>query len=218
VRYACIAAQRDSYPVVLMCRVLAVARTGFYAWLERAPSARAQADARLGLEIRAIHAAHHRRYGRPRIHRELRAQGTRVSAKRVGRLLRVEGLRTKRARRYVVTTQSQPGPPSAPNRLARQFAVDQVPGRDRVWVADATACWTSQGWLYLAVVLDLASRRVVGWAAGPTLDQTLTEQALERALLLRQPGPGLVHHSDQGTHYTGGSYQRRLARQQCVVS
>jgi transposase InsO family protein len=218
VKYACIAQQRDSYPVALMCRVLQVARTGFYAWLERAPSARAQADARLGLEIRAIHAASRQRYGRPRIHRELRAQGTRVSAKRVGRLLRAEGLRPKRARRYVVTTQSAAGPPLAPNRLGRQFAVARVPGRDRIWVADATACWTAQGWLYLAVVLDLASRRVVGWAAGATLDQTLTMGALQRALTLRQPPPGLLHHSDQGTPYLGGAYQGLLARHGCQVS
>jgi putative transposase len=218
VRYACIAQQRDSYPVTLMCRVLAVARAGFYAWLRRPPSARAHADARLGLAIRAIHAASRARYGRPRIHRELRAQGVRVGPKRVGRLLRAEGLRAKRARRYVVTTESGGGVSAAGNGLARRFAVGQVPGRDRVWVADATACWTSQGWLYLAVVLDLASRRVVGWAAGPTLDQALTGQALEQALLLRQPGPGLLHHSDQGTAYTGGLYQAVLARQQCVVS
>jgi putative transposase len=218
VKYACIAQHRDSYPVTLMCRVLQVARPGFYAWRRRPPSARVQADARLRVEIRALHAANRQRYGRPRIHRELRAQGVRVGAKRVGRLLRVEGLRTKRARRSVGTTQSAGGVPAAPNRLARRFAVGQVPGRDRVWVADATACWTSQGWLYLAVVLDLASRRVVGWAAGPTLDQALTGQALERALLVRQPGLGLLHHSDQGTAYTGGLYQRLLARQQCVVS
>jgi len=218
VKYACIAAQRDSYPVALMCRVLQVARTGFYAWLERAPSARAQTDARLRLEIRAIHAASRRRYGRPRIHRELRAQGTRVSAKRVGRLLRADGLRTKRARRSVTTTQSRSGPPPIPNRLGRQFAVTQVPGCDRVWVADATACWTQAGWLYLAVVLDLASRRVVGWAAGATLDQTLTATALQRALTLRQPPRGLLHHSDQGTHYLGGDYQGLLTRHGCRVS
>jgi putative transposase len=218
VKYACIAAQRDSYPVALMCRVLQVARTGFYAWLDRAPSARAQADARLRLEIRAIHAASRRRYGRPRIHRELRAQGTRVSAKRVGRLLRAEGLRTTRARRFVVTTQSRSGAAAVPNRLGRQFAVTQVPGRDRVWVADATACWTQAGWLYLAVVLDLASRRVVGWAAGPTLDQRLTTIALQRALTLRQPRPGLLHHSDQGTVYLGGAYQGLLARHGCQMS
>ena len=217
-KYACIAQHRDSYPVTLMCRVLDVARTGFYAWLRRPPSGRAQADARLCLEIRALHAANRQRYGRPRIHRELRAQGVRVGAKRVGRLLRAAGLRAKRARRYVVTTQSGGGVPAATNWLARRFAVGQVPGRDRVWVADATACWTAQGWLYLAVVLDLASRRLVGWAAGPTLDQALTGQALERALLVRQPGPGLLHHSDQGSHYTGGAYQSVLARQQCLVS
>jgi putative transposase len=218
VKYACIAAQRDSYPVALMCRVLQVARPGFYAWLERAPSARAQADARLRLEIRAIHAANRQRYGRPRIHRELRALGVHVSAKRVGRLLRAEGLRTTRARRYVVTTQSRSGAVAVPNRLGRQFAVTQVPGRDRVWVADATACWTQAGWLYLAVVLDLASRRVVGWAAGATLDQTLTATALQRALTLRQPPPGLLHHSDQGTVYLGGAYQGLLARYGCQVS
>jgi transposase InsO family protein len=201
-----------------MCRVLQVARTGFYAWHGRRPSARAQSDARLRLAIRAIHAASRQRYGRPRIHQELRAQGQRVSAKRVGRLLRAEGLRAKRARRYVVTTQSGPGPRPAPNRLARRFAVAAVPGCNQVWVADATACWTAQGWLYLAVVLDLASRRVVGWAAGATLDQALTAQALERALVLRQPAPGLLHHSDQGSHYTGAAYQALLTRQQCVVS
>jgi putative transposase len=217
VKYACIAQYRDSYPVTLMCRVLQVARTGFYAW-RRPPSAHAQRDARLRLEIRALHATHRQRYGRPRIHRELQAQGHRVSAKRVGRLLRLEGLRTKRARRYVVTTQSRPAPRRAPDRLRRRFAVSQVPGRDRVWVADATACWTAQGWLYLAAVMDLASRRVVGWAAGATLDQALTTEALERALLLRQPQPGLLHHSDQGSHYTGAIYQAVLARQECVVS
>jgi putative transposase len=193
VRYACIAQYRDSYSVTLMCRVLAVARSGFYAWCRRRPSARVQTDARLRVQIRAIHAASQRRYGRPRIHRELRAQGTRVSAKRVGRRLRSEGLRGKRARRFVVTTRSVEGE-RLPNRLGRQFGVAQVAGRDRIWVADATACWTAHGWLYLAVVLDLGSRRVVGWAAGATLDQALVTTALRRALTWRQPGPVLLHH------------------------
>jgi transposase InsO family protein len=216
VRYACIAQHRDSYPLTLMCRVLAVARSGFYAWGRRRPSARAQTDARLRVQSRAIHAASQRRYGRPRIHRELRAQGTRVSAKRVGRLLQAEGLWGKRARRFVVTTRSA-GRSGLPNRIGRHFAVAQTP-RNRVWVADATACWTGEGWLYLAGVLDLASRRVVGWAAGARLDQALAATALERALTLRQPAPGLVHHSDQGTVYLGGSYQGLLARHGCVVS
>jgi len=217
VRYACIAQHRDSYPLTLMCRVLAVARSGFYAWCRRRPSVRAQTDRRLRVAIRAIHAASQQRYGRPRIHQELRAHGLRVSAKRVGRLLQAEGLRGKRARRFVVTTRSAAAG-GLPNRLGRQFAVAQVPGRDRVWVADATACWTGEGWLYLAVVLDLSSRRVVGWAAGARLDQALTARALQRALTLRQPAPGLLHHSDQGTVYLGGGYQGLLARHGCVVS
>lgn len=216
-RYAGIAQHRDSYPLTLMCRVLAVARSGFYAWVGRRPSARAQMDARLRVQIRAIHAASQRRYGRPRIHQELRAQGTRVSAKRVGRLLRREGLRGKRARRVVVTTRSAGGT-SWPNRLGRQFAVAQVPGRDRIWVADATACWTSEGWLYLAVVLDLGSRRVVGWAAEARLDQALVATALERALVVRQPAPGLLHHSDQGTVYTSTGYQGLLRRPGALAS
>jgi transposase InsO family protein len=200
-----------------MCRVLAVARSGFYAWCRRRPSARGQTDARLRIQIRAIHAASQRRYGRPRIHQELRAQGTRVSAKRVGRLLRSEGLRGKRARRFVVTTRSVEGE-RLPNRLGRQFGVTQVAGRDRVWVADATACWTGEGWLYLPVVLDLGSRRVVGWAAGATLDQALVATALQQALTLRQPAPGLLHHSDQGTVYTSTGYQGLLTRHGALAS
>jgi len=140
-----------------------------------------------------------------------------VSAKRVGRLLRSEGLRGKRARRYVVTTRSTGGE-RLPDRLRRRFAVPHVPGRDRVWVADATACWTGEGWLYLAVVLDLGSRRVVGWAAGAQLDQTLAATALQRALVRRQPAPGLLHHSDQGTVYTATGYQGLLARHGALAS
>jgi transposase InsO family protein len=217
VKYACIAQHQDSFAVSVMCRVLAVARSGFYAWRRRAPSARATTDGRLRRRIRAIHAASRGRYGRPRIHHELQSQGIRVGAKRVGRLLRLEGLRGKRTRRFVRPPTSPDGS-RFPNRLARRFAVRQVPGPDRIWVADATMCWTHQGWLYLAVVLDLASRRVVGWAAGPRLDQELTAQALARAVALRQPPPGWLHHSDQGVAYTGAAYQALLAHHQGQVS
>jgi transposase InsO family protein len=211
------AQHQDSFAVSLMCRVLVVARSGFYAWRRRAPSARATRDGQLRLRIRAIHAASRGRYGRPRIHHELQRQGIRVGAKRVGRLLQVEGLRGKRARRFVRAPAS-PHSPRPPNRLARRFAVSQVPGLDRIWVADATACWTPQGWLYLAVVLDLASRRVVGWAAGARLDQALAAQALARAVALRQPAPGWLHHSDQGVAYTGAAYQALLVHHQGRVS
>ena len=214
-RYACIAAHRAEYPVCLMCRVLVVSRGGFYAWLERAPSRRAQTDARLRVAIRAIHAESRRSYGSPRIHRELRAQGQRHGRKRIARLMRVEGLRAKRSRRYRVTTRRDATHPAAPNTLGRQFAVREV---NRVWAGDVTACWTEEGWLYLAALLDLGSRRVVGWATSGTVDQTLTQRALRRALVQRQPAAGLLHHSDRGTPYTAAEYQAALRAAHVVVS
>lgn len=206
-KYACIRQHEGAFAVVLMCRVLAVSRAGYYAWRRRPPSARAQQDTELRIRIRAIHAASDRRYGRPRIHRALREQAVACSGKRVGRLMRLEGLRGKRARRYRVTTQAD-GTPPAPNHLGRQFA---VPRPNQVWASDVTAWATQAGWLFVAVVLDLASRRVVGWAAGRSMGQELTLAALRAALRARRPPPGLLHHSDRGMHYTATSYQRFLA-------
>ncbi len=214
-KYACIAQHRAEYPVRMMCRVLAVSRAGFYAWLDRVPSWRAQGDARLRVAIRAIHAESQRSYGSPRIHRELRAQGQRHGRKRIARLMRLEGLRAKRSRRYRATTRSDATRPAAPNALGRQFAVRDV---NRVWAGDVTACWTGEGWLYLAALLDLGSRRVVGWATSGTLDQALTQAALRRALVQRQPAPGLLHHSDRGTHYTAEEYQAALTAAHLAVS
>jgi transposase InsO family protein len=214
VKYACIRTHEGGFTVVLMCRVLEVSRTGYYAWRRRPLSQRAQTDTRLRVAIRAIHAANHGRYGRPRIHRELRDQAWRCSPKRVARLMRLEGLRGKRARRYRATTQAD-GTPPAPNRLQRRF---QVPRPNQVWASDVTACWTAEGWLYLAVVLDLASRRVIGWAAGRSVGQELTLPALQQALRDRRPPAGLLHHSDRGMHYTGTSYQRLLATHAIEVS
>ena len=214
-RYACIARHRGAFAVALMCRVLAVSRAGFYAWLERPPSARARADGRLRIAIRAIHAESQRCYGSPRVHRELRAQTIRCSRKRVVRLMQAEGLRAKRSRRYRTTTQADATRPVAPNVLARQF---HVAGLNRAWVGDVTACWTREGWLYVAVLLDLGSRRVVGWTTSAVADQALTLAALHRALVVRPPPPGLVHHSDQGAHYTGAEYQATLAAHGLTVS
>jgi putative transposase len=208
VKYACIAQHRDEFPLTLMCRVLHVSRAGFYAWLRRPPSARATWDQRLRVAIRAIHAESQRSYGSPRVHRELRAQQLRCSRKRVVRLMRAEGLRAKRSRRARPTIPAAAPRPAAPNVLARQF---QPGGLNRVWVGDLTACWTREGWLYVAVLLDLGSRRVVGWAASALADQALTLAALQRALVVRRPAPGLLHHSDRGTHYTGAGYQAALA-------
>src|SRR2546425_3543624 len=161
-----------------MCRVLTVSRTGYYAWRGRPPSARAQTDTRLRGAIRAIHAESRHRYGSPRIHRELAAQHWACSRERVARLMRLDGLRGKRSRRYRRPAQADGAPP-APKRLQRGF---QVAALNRSWASDVTACATAEGWVYLAVVLDLASRRVVGWAAGATPGPELTVPALRRAL------------------------------------
>jgi transposase InsO family protein len=210
-RYRFIDAYRDRWRITTMCRVLRVSKAGYYEWARRGPSARAYADAVLIEQVRAVHAASRQRYGSPRVHRELRAQGERISRKRVARAMRLGGVRGKRPRRYQVTTQSQHAYPVAANVLDRQFAVATVPATNRVWSTDITYIPTHAGWLYLAVVLDLASRRVVGWAMQPTLDRTLALCALQMALVQRQPSPGLVHHSDRGAQYASMDYRAQLA-------
>lgn len=213
-RYACIRQHEGAFTVVLMCRVLEVSRAGYYAWRSRRPSARAQVDAQLRVAIRTLHQESRQRYGSPRIHRALRARAWRCSRKRVARLMRLDRLRGKRSRRYRATTRAD-GTPPAPNHLQRHF---HVPRPNRVWASDVTACWTAEGWLYLAVVLDLGSRRVIGWAAGGTLGQELTVPALRQALVRRQPAAGLVHHSDRGMHYTALTYQRLLTAHGVIAS
>ena len=217
-RYVCIEQHRDEFPVVLMCRVLEVTRSAFYAWRTREPSARARKDQRLRIEVRVIHRETKGRYGSPRIHSELQSRGERVSRKRVARLMRLEGLRGKKKRRFRVTTNSDHTYPVAPNVLDRKFAVEDIPGRDRVWVADITYVPTREGWLYLAVVLDLASRLVVGWSMGETLESKLAIDALDSALKRRKPPPGLLHHSDRGVQYASNEYRELLEEQKAVVS
>ena len=213
-KYACIGRHVGHFPIGLMCRVLVVSRAGYYGWRARGPSARAQTDTRLRVTIRAIHADSRARYGRPRIHQVLQQQGVRCGAKRVARLMRVDGLRGRRGCRSRPTTQAD-GTPPAPNRVQRQFA---VPAVNQVWASDVTAWATTTGWLYVAVVLDLASRRVIGWAAGRTMGQELTLPALQQALAQRRPPSGLLHHSDRGSHYTATSYQRLLAAHAIIPS
>jgi transposase InsO family protein len=203
-----------------MCRVLAVSKAGYYAWRDRAPSARARADRQLAAEIRAVHRRSRATYGSPRVHAELRAQGVRVSEKRVARVMRAEGVRAKRRRRFRVTTDSRHGEPVAPNVLDRRFAVAQVAAPDRVWAGDITYVATREGWLYLAVVLDLASRRVIGWSMRHTLERGLTLDALAMALAQRRPAAGVLHHSDRGSQYACGEYRGLLAqhRMRCSMS
>lgn len=210
-KYAVIAAHRDQYPLALMCTALGVSPSGFYAAQRRPPSARAQADERLRVEVRAAHTKSRRRYGAPRVHRELQAQGTPVGKKRVARLMREDGLVARRPRRGVRTTDSAHPRPVAPNTLARRFAIADIGGVDRVWASDITYIPTREGWLYLAAVLDLGSRRVVGWAMDASLEERVVLEALRMALGQRQPATALLHHSDRGSQYAGGAYQGLLA-------
>jgi putative transposase len=211
VKYACIRAHQGEFPTSLMCRVLGVSRSGYYAAQQRGPSNQQASDAPLRVEIRAIHRASQARYGSPRVHAELQAQGVRCGRKRVERLMREEGLQAKKKRRFRGTTDSRHAHPIAPNHLARQFEVEGHAEIDRVWVSDITYVPTAQGWLYLSVVLDLKSRAVVGWAMKDSLDASLATDALTMALLRRSPPAGLLHHSDRGVQYACGDYREMLA-------
>jgi putative transposase len=218
VKYACIALSRGAFPVRLMCRVLAVAPSGYYAWRRRPTCAHAIADERLLLHVRAAHRESDGSYGAPRVHGALRAAGIRVGKKRVARLMHTDGLVGTPARpRAPRTTDAAHAFPVAPNLLARRFDVNGV-AVNQVWVSDLTYVPTREGWAYLAVVLDLASRRVVGWAVGDSLAAALALDALRMALEERQPAPGLVHHSDRGVQYACTAYRELLAAHGVEVS
>jgi len=194
-----------------MCRVLDVAPAGYYAWRTRSsPCERAIADERLLLNIRISYAASDGTYGAPRVLEDLRDEGLRVGKKRVARLMQREGLVGRLPRAFVHTTDSNHTHPIAPNLLQRQFDVNGV-AMDRIWVSDITYVPTHQGWLYLAVVLDLASRRVIGWAMRDSLEAELALSALRMALEARRPDPGLIHHSDRGVQYACDAYRALLA-------
>lgn len=217
-RCACITRHRDEYPVRLMCRVLSVSPSGYYAWRKRSPSARAIADELLMLHVRIFHHRSDGDYGAPRVHRDLREEGMRVGKKRVARLMRHDGLvGRRRPRRGVRTTDSTHAQPIAPNLLERQFDV-QHHRVNEVWVSDITYVPTREGWLYLATVLDLASRRVVGWAMRDTLEAELALGALGMAIGTRGPAPGLLHHSDRGSQYACPEYRALLAEHGMIAS
>lgn len=209
-KFACIARFVGEFPVRLMCRVLSVSVSGFYAWSRRGPSARFEENQRLKLEIRTVHRTTKKRYGAPKVHQELRAQGILCGKNRVGRLMREDGLRSKRSRLFRVTTQSDHAQPVAENHVERRFALEENRELDRVWAADITYVPTHEGWLYLAVVLDLASRRAIGWSIDRLLDRSLVVRAMTMALRQRRPLPGVVHHSDRGSQYASTEYRDLL--------
>lgn len=198
--------------------MLGVSRSGYYAARGRAPSARAQADERLAREIRQIHRESRQTYGSPRIYRELSARQIPAGRHRVARLMRQQGLSARRRRRFRRTTELDPRLPTAPNHLQRNFSAQQP---DQTWMTDITYLKTDQGWLYLAVVLDLFSRRVIGWSMANHLRKELALRALDMALLRRRPPRGqLLHHSDRGCQYASRAYRRalRLRQIRCSMS
>jgi putative transposase len=205
VKYACIEKHRNEYDVVLMCRVLGLARSGYYAWRKRGLGVRERANVALVKVIREVHESSRRTYGSPRMHRELKARGVACGKHRVARLMKEHEIRPKQKRRFVRTTDSGHSRPVAGNHLGRKFDV-KMP--NTVWAGDISYVPTKQGWLYLAVMLDLASRRVVGWSMGESLERSLVLGALE--LAQRTPGAGLLTHSDRGSQYASIEYQELL--------
>jgi len=193
------------YPVATMCRVLEISTSGYYAWLGRWPSKRAREDVELGERIEVIHAQSRGTYGAPRIHAELKANGIQVGRKRVARLMREAGLTGVSRRRKKKTTQRDPDAQAAPDLVEREFT---APAPDRLWVADITYVPTGSGFLYLAVVVDAFSRKVVGWAMEGHLRAELVLGALNMALWQRRP-TGVIHHSDQGSQYTSVAFGTR---------
>lgn len=189
-----------------MCRVLGVSRSGYYAWQDRAPSLRAQEDAVLTEQILASHTTSRQTYGVLRIHADLRAAGMCCSKKRVARLMRAAGIEGCHRRRHVITTQREPARPPAPDLVSRSFT---APAPNRLWVADITYVPTWSGFVYLAVVLDAFSRRVVGWSMADHLRTELVLSALEMAIWRRRPQDGVIHHSDQGCQYTSIAFGQR---------
>jgi putative transposase len=215
VKFVFIAAEKAVYPVGVLCDVLGVSRSGYYAWSGRPEPARAKSDEQLKAQIAAVHEKSRSTYGSPRVHAELRDKGVRVGKKRVERLMREDGLKARQKRRFRRTTDSNHTHPIAPNVLARQFTVTAP---NKVWVTDVTYIATNEGWLYLAAILDLFSRRVVGWATSATNDRALALDALELALQARQPAAGLLHHSDRGSPYASEDYRHVLRQRGLVAS
>jgi len=199
-----IGAEQATWSVVRLCRVLEVSTSGFYAWQHRQPSQRQRTDTQLLERIRTVHANNHCTYGAPRIHAELRDTGTRVGKKRVARLMRAAGLAGRAPKRFRRTTVPAVAPAAQPADLVRRDFTARAP--DRVWLSDITYVRTWEGWLYLAVILDAFSRRVVGWALADHLRTELATDALSMALTTRRPGAGLIHHSDRGSQYLSAAY------------
>jgi putative transposase len=214
-KFAFIAAQQVAFSVKSLCKALSVTRSGFYAWRKRPASASSKSDAQLTVRVSAAHRRNRGIYGSPRIHRELQAQGVRVGRKRIERVMRENGLEGRQKRRFCCTTDSRHALPIAANVLDRKF---NPAAANLVWAGDVTYIATDEGWLYLAVILDLFSRRVVGWSVSANNDRNLALEALRRALQARRPLPGLLHHTDRGSPYASEDYSSELRTNGIIAS
>jgi putative transposase len=215
VKYGFIRAHQDQFSVSRMCAVLKVSRNGYYDWRERAESKRSRENRAALRQIRAVHDRSRQAYGALKTWRELQAEGFKWGRHRIARLRREAGIEARRKRRFRITTQSRAGVVAANNRLKQRF---KAKAADRIWVGDITFVPTAEGWLYLAVLIDLYSRRVVGWAMSERIDQQLVLDALDMALLQRRVKPGLIHHTDQGRQYCSAAYLAALKQHGMIAS
>lgn len=214
-RFEFIRAEKAEFPIEMLCRMLEVSRSGYYRWLHAQPSERSKHDQRLRLEIKAIHRESRGTYGSPRVHAKLRATGFEVGRNRVARLMAESGITGRRPRRFCKTTDSNHDHPIAPDLVERDF---EPSAPNQLWAADITYIPTAAGWAYLAVILDLFSRRVIGWAVDDHMRTELVLEALERALGSRDHGDDLIHHSDRGSQYASNKHRAELDRLGIQVS
>jgi len=214
-KFRFVSAHRETFKVGRMCKLLNVSRSGYHAWRNRPESRRSLESRALEAKIRVLHSASHSIYGAPRIHQDLIDDGIRCSKNRVARIMRKAGIRSRTKKKFKATTNSRHNFPIAPNLLNQDFNVDAP---DRTWVGDITYIHTNEGWLYLAVLLDLFNREVVGWSASSRMTRQLAIDALQMAFDRRDPGKGLLHHSDRGSQYASTDYQNILKEHGIICS
>lgn len=207
-KYDFMRSHADQFPLTGMCRVLSVSRSGYYAWCRRGPSTRQRDDLALAAHVRRVHVASREVYGARKVWKALVAEGIACGRHRVARVRRENGIEARRRRRFKVTHYARRHTNTAPDRLRRQFHAERP---NQCWVGDVTFISTRQGWLYLAVLIDLYSRKVVGWAMSDRNDEPLVSAALRMAIMHRQPAAGLIHHTDRGVLYSSGNYRRLMA-------
>ncbi len=214
-RYGFIEENRSMWRLPVMCRVLAVSKSGYFAWRDGRDGPHRSQDRALSVQIQAIHQQSRQTYGSPRIHHELKSQGHAVGKKRVERLMKTAGIAVLPLRRHVTTTDSNHDQPIAPNLLEQNFSAAAPNQR---WVTDITYVPTAEGWLYVAAIMDLYSRRIVGWAMAATMHRDLVLKALDMAVADRRPGEGLVHHSDRGSQYASDDYRQAMIAYGMIAS